>query len=194
MGFIFDMGNVLALDVDVLPGIAERTGISIPEIERYSGDDFPGLLTGVLGTAEYWRGFNRHFGTDVREDLMITLFHPVIDPRMLALIRGLKADGHRVVCGTNAFDTHYRYHVEHGEYEVFDQVYASNVIGIAKPDPAFFEHILAAEAWQAAGTFFVDDRAENIHVAQELGLRAFLYDSFDRFAAWLAVELDGRRR
>ena len=132
------MGNVLSLDVDVLPCMAARLGMPIGRIVDYAGEDFGELLVGAMTAEEFWRDFNRHFGTDVREDLLITCFHPATDPRMERLILDLKAAGHRVVCGTNAFEKHYRYHLERGEYAVFDQVYASNLMGIAKPSPGFF--------------------------------------------------------
>jgi glucose-1-phosphatase len=193
VGFIFDMGNVLSLDVDVLPCMAATLGMSIARITEYAGDDFSDLLVGAKTAEEFWQNFNRHFGTAVREDLLITCFHPVTDPRVERLIRDLKAAGHRVVCGTNAFEKHYRYHLERGEYDVFDRVYTSNLLGIAKPSPAFFRHILEEEGWQARDTYFVDDRASNVEAARELGMRAFLYEfaSPKGFAAlhdWLAAE------
>jgi len=193
VGFIFDMGNVLSLDVDVLPCMAQRLGMPIREITAYTGEDFDALLVGAKTAEEFWEGFNRHFGTDVREDLLITCFRPANDLRMERLILELKAGGHRVVCGTNAFEKHYRYHFERGEYAVFDHVYASNLLGIAKPSPAFFRHILEREGWRAGDTFFVDDRAANVEAARGLGMRALHYDyaSPDGFPAlrdWLAAE------
>jgi HAD superfamily hydrolase (TIGR01509 family) len=191
VGFIFDMGNVLSLGVDVMPPIAAKLGMTIKQITDYAGEDFRELLVGAKTAEEFWQGFNRHFGTEVREDLLITCFHPVNDKRMERLILDLKTAGHRVVCGTNAFEKHYRYHLERGEYAVFDRVYASNLLGIAKPSPAFFRHILGQESWQARDTFFVDDRAANVAVAGELGMRSFLYElpmSFPALQAWLADE------
>lgn len=188
-GLIFDMGNVLSLDVDVLPCMAARLGMPIREIADYARRDFDVLLVGATTAGEFWDRFNRHFGTDVREDLLITCFHPHSDPRMERLILDLKTGGHRVVCGTNAFETHYRYHLERGEYAVFDRVYTSNLLGIAKPSPEFFRRILAEEGWRVEDTLFVDDRIENVAAARELGMRAFLYESRDSLAelrAWLA--------
>jgi putative hydrolase of the HAD superfamily len=189
VGFIFDMGNVLSLDVDVLPPIASKLSMTIKQITDYAGDIFRELLVGAKTAEEFWQGFNRHFGTDVREDLLITCFHPVTDPRMERLILDLKAAGHRVVCGTNAFEKHYRYHLERGEYAAFDRVYASNLLGIAKPSQDFFLHILGQEGWQARDTFFIDDRAANVTAAGNLGMHSFLYESprsFPALQAWLA--------
>lgn len=185
------MGNVLSLDVDVLPCMAAHLGMTIDRIKEYAGEDFKDLLVGTKTAEEFWRDFNRHFGTDVREDLLITCFHPVTDKRVERLILDLKAAGHRVVCGTNAFEKHYRYHLERGEYAVFDRVYASNLLGIAKPSPTFFRHILDQEGWQAREAFFIDDWATNVTAARDLGMRSFLYESplsFPALLAWLADE------
>jgi glucose-1-phosphatase len=186
VGFIFDMGGVLSLGVDVVPPIARKLGIPADRLLDFSGDDFHALSIGAMTAEEYWKAFNAQFGTDVREDLLIGLFHPVLDERVKRLILGLKAAGHRVVCGTNTFEKHYLYHLEHGDYSVFDRVYASHIIGIAKPDPAFFRHILEREEWPAGDAFFIDDNAANIAAAAKLGLNAHHYLAFEPLAAWLA--------
>ena len=185
------MGNVLSLEVDVLPTIASSLGMTVSQIVNFAGDDFHGLQIGAKTVAEFWQEFNRHFGTDVREDLLTTCFHPVVDVRMEQLILNLKAAGQRVVCGTNTVEKHYQYHLEHGEYAVFDRVYASNLLGIAKPSPAFFEHILEQEGWQAYDTVFIDDQAANVNAAGDLGIRSFLYESpwsFPALLDWLAEQ------
>ena len=125
----------------------------------------------------------------MREDLLITLFHPVLDERVKQLILDLKAAGHRVVCGTNAFERHYEYHVEHGEYAVFDRVHPSHLMGVAKPSAAFYEHVLQREGWSARGTFFIDDGEANVATAGAMGIRSFHYTSFPLLQRWLAENL-----
>jgi len=188
MGFIFDMGNVLSLGVDVVPRVAERLGMTVEQLVGYGRHDFEALMTGGMTAEEFWEGFNRHFGTDVREDLLTVFFHPVTDKRVERLILDLKAAGHRVVCGSNTFERHYRYHLEHGEYAVFDKVYASHLMKVAKPSPAFYEHILEHEGWRPCDTFFIDDRASNVAPARELGIHSLLYESYEGLKAWLAAE------
>ena len=186
MGLIFDMGNVLSLDVDVLPPIAAKLGMTVEQIVGFAGDDFDELLTGAITAEELWEAFNEHFGTNVREDLLITLFHPVTDQRVARLILDLKAAGQRVVCGTNCFEKHYLYHLERGEYAVFDKIYASHLMKVAKPSPAFWAHILEQEGWQARETFFIDDGAANVVAARDLGIHSLLYESFEQLREWLA--------
>lgn len=191
------MGNVLSLDVDVVPLIAAQLGMTARRFADFARDGFDKLLIGAVSAEEFWQSFNHHFGTDMSEDLLITRFHPVVDERVRLLILELKAAGHRVVCGTNSFEKHYLYHLERGEYAVFDRVYASHLMRIAKPSPAFFRSILEQEGWQAYGTLFVDDRASNVAAARDLGIHSFLYEtpeSYPALQAWLAGEkaLPGR--
>jgi len=86
----------------------------------------------------------------------------------------LKA-GARVVVGTNTIAPHFRIHQDNGDYQPFHAVYASHLLGLAKPDPAFYLHILAAERRRPAEAAFVDDLPENVEAARRLGLRALLY-------------------
>jgi HAD superfamily hydrolase (TIGR01509 family) len=191
VGLIFDMGNVLALDVEVAPAIGARVGLSADQIARFAGEDFAALLVGAETTEQFWQRFNRQFAVEVREDLLTTCFHPVIDERVRDLIVELRAAGQRVVCGTNCIEPHYRYHLASGEYAVFDRVYASHLMGVAKPSPAFFLHILREEGWRASEALFVDDGAANVAAAEALGIRSFRYrprESFGALRAWLASE------
>ncbi len=186
MGFIFDMGNVLSLEVDVVPRVAERLGMTVEKLVAYGRRDFEALMTGAMTAEEFWERFNRHFGTDVREDLLTAFFHPVTDRRVERLIIDLKAAGQRVVCGSNTFERHYLYHLEHGEYAVFDKVYASHLMEVAKPSPVFYERILEQEGWRAEDAYFIDDREANVAAARKLGIRSLLYESYEGLEAWLA--------
>ncbi len=189
MGFIFDMGNVLSLGVDVVPRVAERLGMTVEQLVDYGRRDFQALMVGAMTAEEFWEGFNRHFGTDIREDLLTAFFHPVTDKRVERLILDLKAAGRRVVCGSNTFEGHYLYHREHGEYAVFDKVYASHLMKVAKPTPAFYERILEQEGWRAADAWFIDDREANVASARKLGIRSLLYESYEGLEAWLAGQM-----
>ncbi len=189
MLLIFDMGNVVSRSVDVVPRIAERLGIGALQLLEFSRPHFEALTTGRESDAEYWRSFNERFGTDQREDLLVTLFQPQVDGRVRQLILDLKAEGHRVVCGTNTIEGHYLRHRSNGDYAAFDRVYPSHLVGAAKPDPAFLGHILREERRGPAEALFVDDDPANVDSARRQGIRSFLYRSFTALTAWLAEQL-----
>ena len=69
--------------------------------------------------------------------------------------------------------------MERGDYSFFNQTYASNKIGVAKPDKRFFELILEAEETEPKDAFFTDDKEENVRAAASIGINAELFTTAD---------------
>jgi HAD superfamily hydrolase (TIGR01509 family) len=59
--------------------------------------------------------------------------------------------------------------------ELFDAQFYSCEMGLAKPDPAYFTHVLEALGVRPEDALFMDDTAENVESAARLGLRAELF-------------------
>ena len=172
--YIFDMGGVVSRGTDVAPLIAERLGISREELLRLSQPELEGLQAGKVSPAELWERFSERSGIRVTEELWGHFFKPRLDPDVVVLIRELGSRG-RVVCGTNTIEPHYDIHLALGDYSCFSAVYASHLIGLVKPDPAFFLHILEAEGVEASEAFFTDDVAANVDAARRLGIDSVLF-------------------
>lgn len=199
--YIFDMGGVMASNVHCVPAMAAALGLDQAgffaaagasaqgEGSGYNGGDVLAIQEGALDADAFWERFEarcRRLFPD-RElrvprgaaghpvDLWAETFTPSLDPAMEALVHRLRSDGCRVVCGTNTMEAHYRIHTERGDYRVFDAVYASHLMGVAKPAPAFWERILSTEGRTAGESVFVDDAAENVRAARELGIQSFLF-------------------
>lgn len=172
--YIFDMGGVLVSDFDVLPEAARRMGIGSEEWGLLTRVDMDALLVGAITEGEYWERMEARSGIRIPENWWQTLFRPKVDPEVDRLIRGLSTKG-RVVCGTNVIDSHYDILTARGVYGCFDEVYASHLMGIRKPDPRFWEAILRSEGARASEAFFVDDMEENVAVAERLGIRSHLF-------------------
>ncbi|QHV99813.1 HAD family hydrolase [Spirosoma endbachense] len=56
--------------------------------------------------------------------------------------------------------------------ELFEQVFYSYEVRLAKPSPEIYQHVLAKAGLVAEETAFFDDNAANIRAALELGIRA----------------------
>ncbi len=175
--FIFDMGGVLCRGFDVAPEAARRLGIEAGEFRRLAAPDMQAFMRGEFGDAEFWRRFEARSGLRVAEDYWETLFRPTTDAATESLVRELAAGGARVVCGTNTIGVHYRIHEELGQYAPFHRVYASHLMGAAKPEPAFWLRILEEEGVRPEEAFFVDDYPENVEAARALGIESRLYVS-----------------
>lgn len=135
------------------------------------------LSIGKITTAEALRIISEKTGREISTDLWHLTFHPEKIEGMEGIISLLKKKGHRVVCATNTMESHYLTHLERGDYSVFDQVYASHLMGKAKPEQSFFTLILSAEGFCADDAFFIDDREENCKAAESVGIKSFLFDT-----------------
>ena len=54
----------------------------------------------------------------------------------------------------------------------FETIVVSGEVGMAKPDPRIFEHLLEQTGFAAEATLYIDDVAANVAVAAELGMTA----------------------
>lgn len=171
MLFIFDMGGVVSRCADVIPSIAEILEISEEKFFQIAGKNWTDLLCGRLSSKQFWNHFSRKIHREIKEDLFELYFHPILNPEVIAIIRELKQK-FRIVCGTNTVRIHYQIHLKRGDYSIFDQVYASHLLGIAKPDPRFYRYILEKENTKVENAFFIDDTLENVIAARYLGIRS----------------------
>jgi len=172
--YIFDMGGVVSRSCDVLPDVLSYLDITEEEFLMFAEENLGKLMNGQVSTDEFWAQFSRRYGREVKEELFGKFFQPSIDPEVIALIQQVKAHS-RVVCGTNTYDPHYDLHSSRGDYAIFDAVFASNKIGLSKPDPEFYRYILKKEGVHPENTFFVDDTEENVLSAERMGINATLF-------------------
>ena len=183
MLFIFDMGGVVTSTFSYSGKnlFFEKLGITDREFNLLSAKaGLHDLDIGLIKPKQFWENYNSIIAKErpelppAQNDLFRLYFHPQLNEGTVELIKQLKKK-HRVVCGTNTIDSHWENHMERGDYAYFNQTYASNKIGCAKPDPHFFELILEAEATAPENAFFTDDRADNVAAAASLGIHAELF-------------------
>jgi 2-haloacid dehalogenase len=62
-----------------------------------------------------------------------------------------------------------------GFLDWFETVVVSGEVGIAKPDPRIFRHLLELTGLEAASTVYVDDVTANVAVAADLGMMALRF-------------------
>ena len=176
--YIFDVGEVLCENCDMIPPIVNYLGITEEYFLKAAGEIFIRLLEGKISSHEFWEKFSNKSGQKVKEELFGKFFHPEINEGVKKLILQLKTHS-RVVCGTNVIDSHYDYLLKRDNYDIFDKVYASHIMGVAKPNPNFYRYILKEEKCKPEEAIFVDDVEENIFSAQGLGIQSILFNGFD---------------
>ena len=179
--YIFDMGEVVLLGVNVLRRMAEHYGIDYDAFRAdYNLYDKP-LMDGYMDSADYYSHMRKAFAVDISGDPFSFFFTPTLNQRVLDYADRLRARGDRVVIGSNTFEPHWKALSDRyiAIREHFDALYASHLMHISKPVPAFWRIIMEAEGVKADDSFFIDDRLDNIEAAESLGIRCFRYQRND---------------
>lgn len=182
MIFLFDMGGVLA-NSSGLEVICNKLGISQEsfinnQFDEFGNKTYHSLTNGLISTEAYWQNFSRNYGKQITEDYFTTCYDPLINYELKYKIETLRKN-YRVICGTNTIESHHNVHKSRGNYDVFDYVYSSHLLGVKKPAAEFFIEILNAEDTIPKNVFFVDDREDNISIANEMGFNTHLYTTND---------------
>ena len=99
-------------------------------------------------------------------------------PGAIEILRDVKAAGNPVYALSNwSAET---YPVAERRFEFlswFDGVVVSGRVGLRKPDPAIFRHLLECFGLEAERTLFVDDSERNVEAARRLGFEALRFES-----------------
>ena len=99
-----------------------------------------------------------------------------VDEGVLAGVRSLAGRGLIRALTTNQADQRAAWMRANLPYaDLFDAQFYSCEIGLAKPEPAYFTHVLETLGVVAEEALFLDDTAVNVESAAALGLRAELF-------------------
>ena len=192
--FIFDMGNVVVNNCAIFKDVINALGFkNITEEQKDEMQNiFAAATRGNITSMEMHKIVAERNGLpQPKENYSLSFFHPKMIDSTVNLIEKLKKDGYRVVCGTNTIDVHYAYHMEHHEYDIFDKVYASQLMGHMKPDVTFWMAIKDAEKkYEYSDMFFFDDLEENVQAAASLGINAHLFTDADDAAEYIRKVAD----
>lgn len=106
----------------------------------------------------------------------------------VALMRRVRAAGHRLFCLSNMQHASIA-HLEraHDYWDLFAGCVISSRIGLIKPEPAIYAHLLARFGLDAAQTVFIDDTAANLPPAAAFGMRTIRFEDAVQCARELAA-------
>ena len=180
--FIFDMGEVILLEVRTLMQIAQFVGTDYHDIRRDYANYDMALMDGYMAPSDYYRHLEDKYQVKIDTDLFRDYFHPRINTFMLSIVDKLREKGHRCVVGSNTFAPHWDYIKTFPEkpLEHFDTLYASHLIHMSKPESSFWRIICSSEGFQYNDTLFIDDSKENAEAAAALGIDVLNYCGDDR--------------
>lgn len=145
----------------------ERGEIEVPHFEA----ELASRLSAVTGHAI------------AAEGLLQRMFDQFVHaPAMAGLVLRARRSGLRTGLLSNSWGNEYP---REGWDEMFDAIVISGEVGMRKPEPEIFAHVLELLGVPAGETVFVDDLLHNVEAARAIGLVAVHHTSYDATAAEL---------
>lgn len=175
------MGGVLIRNFHIAPKLIPFLGLETKTLQEYDPRLGASLLLhseGKISEEEFWKYYREITNREIpyiKGSLLGRFFNPTLDEPTVALLKRLKEKNFRVVCGTNVIDAHFKIHHQLHQYDIFDTVYPSHIMGIAKPKLEFFHKICELEQVKPEDVFFTDDMQVNVDASLQAGLNGYRY-------------------
>jgi putative hydrolase of the HAD superfamily len=202
-GLVLDWGGVLTNGIDAaFASWAQRDGVIADHLglvlrEAFTSDDTDepnpvhALERGEIDAAQFEERLAaelaRHGSAVPAQGLLARMFAGISpSDSMLGLVARAKQAGLRTAVLSNSWGNSYPMQ---GWDELFDAVVISGEVGMRKPEPRIFRHVLGLIGLPAAECVFVDDLAHNVMAAVELGFVGVVHRSFDETALELEAIL-----
>ena len=92
------------------------------------------------------------------------------------LIKELKAKGYKIYALSNMSKEYIEFLRKLPVFDYFDYQVVSSEIHLGKPDPKIYNYLLEHCELNPAETIFIDDRKDNVEVAESVGIVPFHFD------------------
>ena len=131
---------------------------------------------GEISEREMFQGMGAHVGVSAERARCEWLELARIDPDIIEYIRKLKKN-HRVYLLSNATSGFLRDIIKRDGLEpLFDGIFISAEIKIAKPSEEYFRYCLGKIGAKAEECIFTDDNPKNVDAARAVGISAHRYE------------------
>ena len=195
---IFDFGEVISLS----PSEADRAAIArLAEIDDAGAEKFwqaysahrDGLDQGTAGAIAYWQAISDDLGAAWDEARMHELWAAdfrswlAINPAVIEVLSDLRAGGTRLALLSNAGPDYGSYFRRGPLGDFFEACYVSGELGLIKPQPEIFLHVLADLSITPATAIFIDNRESNVDGAEALGITGHVFTTADALRSFLTA-------
>lgn len=185
---IFDYGMVLSNPA--VPSAHARmvaaSGLSAEVLDQHYWANRHNYDLGMTGRA-FWAKVAVDAGTTFNSAQVVNLIESdvlmwtSVNEEMLAWVTALQNAGLRTAIISNmVWEILEHMSQRFGWLDRFDHNTWSCALGIAKPDPAIYLQTCEALEVPPSESLFIDDKSENIHAAEELGLQAIQFTTIDQ--------------
>lgn len=203
--FIFDFGGVMVEKTFVLINLFEIIGNDL-KINLPDKEDSPYIkkirrqaTSGVISSRDFLEKLLEKFYHPIqKKDSALPIKKPNIDfylelwfnlyskltqlsSEMEEIIYRLHQAGFTVSLMSNTYDIHAKSNQLKGFYNIFDEVFLSNEIGILKPNLEKYKYVLKKLDTKPKKCIFIDDKIRNLVPARQLGIIVIKFESLDKF-------------
>jgi putative hydrolase of the HAD superfamily len=194
---IFDYGEVISLSqsaadraaIEQLAGVADDAR----KFWRAYSDHRDGLDQGGAGVAAYWQAVADDIGAAWDEarvhELWVADFRSwlSVNRAVIEVLADLRAGATRLALLSNA-GPDYGSYFRHGPLGVFfEACYVSGELGLLKPHPEIYRHVLDSLAVTPAEAVFIDNRAPNVEGAESIGITGHVFTTADALRSFLTA-------
>lgn len=193
---MFDLGGVLLRTDDPQPRVklAHQYGITRDELEKlvFASEISLKAESGEASPEDVWRYAQKTLRI-VDEEM--TSFQDAfwagdrLDTGLLALVQSLRGKYRTILLSNAWLGMRKNVMQRFGSLDAFEMQVFSAEVGLRKPDPGIFQHVLDLLGADPEEVVFVDDFAENIQAARRLGLRTIQFRNSQQTRADLTALL-----
>jgi len=180
--FLFDIGNVLVnFDFNELYAVhSKHSGRPVTPFSERDLEQRDAVERGLISDAEWVEYINEARGLSWSEADLVNVWSELFSVNETGrelFEQAQAADGVSVHTLSN-IAKHHMDAIENnwnGFFDGADRLFLSYLIGVRKPQPGIYEHVLEQLGVDGSQCFFIDDMPENIEVARAVGINAHLF-------------------
>jgi putative hydrolase of the HAD superfamily len=189
-GLVLDYGGVLTLPQDTasVDRMVVYLELDRDAFRRVYRAQRPVYDSGQVSGEQYWRGVIQGCGLDPDQvDLSYLIAQDIqswtqLNQAMVQFVHQVRQRVYRLAIISNMTRNTLDSMRRHFEWlALFDECVFSCELGTNKPGREIYEHCLRKLDLRADECLFVDDSAENVRGAREVGMAAIRFESTDRF-------------
>lgn len=194
---MFDLGGVLLRTVDPQPRVrlASKYNVTREELEKlvFASEISLKAEAGTANPDDVWGYVQKKMR--IANDELGSFKDAFwagdrLDDELLALINSLRGYYRTVLLSNAWIDMRKNVAQRFGTLDAFEMLVFSAEVGMRKPDPKVFQHVLDLLGADPEEVVFIDDFAENIQAARRLGLRTIQFKNSRQVRADLAAMLE----
>ncbi len=189
----FDFGGVILKTFDGVdhPGIENRFGLEPKSLRLmvYRDSRYMDFQVGKCTYDEWVASIRTAMDAQIPDraaDVLQAYFDSdhVLNPDMVGLVRRLRGRYTLGIISNTVPGMEDRMQEQIPDLVgLFDVRVGSGDVGMAKPDPAIFNHALELAGVAARESVFTDDYDKHANAAREVGMHAFHFTGYDQFVA-----------